>query len=505
MWHGPGRRDELSRPEQHHERGEVSVRGEAAEPVHSGADSRRWRILGLCLAAGFMTLLDVSIVNVALPSIQRGLDAPPVALSWVVSGYALTFGLVLIPAGKLGDVRGRGRMFVISLGAFTFASVLAGVAMTPLWLVVARLLQGVAGGMLNPQVLGLIQQHFHGAERGRAFGAFGAVIGISTAVGPLLGGLIIALAGPAAGWRWVFLVNVPIGLVALVMAVRLLPRESARDRSAGRGADPVGVALLGAGVVCLLLPLVESGGGGISLLTVVAAVLLALFVLWEHRYRLRGHDPLVDLRVFGTGSYSFGAALGLLYFAGFTGIFFVLAVYFQRGLGYSALQAGLALTPFAVGSAVTSAIGGRVVHRFGRKLVLAGLTAALVGLLVTEVLLGLHLGALAGVITAGPLLLAGLGSGLVISPNQTVTLSEVEVAHGGVAAGVQQTGQRIGSAIGTAAASGLFFSTLAGSGYAAAISTGLIASVSFVAAALVLGVVEQVTDRRRGKRAVRPG
>ncbi len=470
----------------------------ATERASTGGDPHRWRVLGLCLAAGFMTLLDVSIVNVALPSIQSGLGASPAALSWVVSGYALTFGLVLVPAGKLGDVRGRGRMFVIALAAFTLASVLAGAARTPLWLVVARLLQGAAGGMLNPQVLGLIQQQFRGDERARAFGAFGAVIGISTAVGPLLGGVIIELAGSAAGWRWVFLVNVPIGLVALVVAMRVLPREPVRGRAAGgRGGDPVGVLLLGGGIVCLLLPLVESGGGRNWFLLAISAALLAAFVAWEHRYRLRGHSSLVDLRLFTTGSYSFGVGLGLLYFAGFTGIFFVLAVYFQRGLGYSAFQAGLALTPFAVGSAVASALGGRLVRRFGRRLVLTGLVAALVGLLATELLLGLRLGPRAGLVTALPLLLAGAGSGLVISPNQTVTLSEVDVAHGGTAAGVQQTGQRIGSAIGTAAASGLFFGTLSTAGYAAAIATGLVVSVCFVAGALVVGLAEFVLDRRR--------
>ena len=149
--------------------------------------TQRWQALGVCLLAGFMTLLDVSIVNVALPSMQQGLDAPPVALGWVVSGYALTFGLVLVPAGRLGDDRGRTRMFVLSLLLFTAASAAAGFAPGATWLVISRLVQGVAGGMLNPQVLGLIQQLFQGPERAKAFGMFGAVIGVSTAIGPLLG------------------------------------------------------------------------------------------------------------------------------------------------------------------------------------------------------------------------------------------------------------------------------------------------------------------------------
>ncbi|MEV5544345.1 MFS transporter [Saccharopolyspora shandongensis] len=467
----------------------------AARTTEQRESARRWRVLAICLVAGFMTLLDVSIVNVALPSIQQGLDAPAAALSWVVSGYALTFGLVLVPAGRLGDDRGRSRMFLLALGAFTMASALAGFAMTPLWLVIARLLQGVAGGLLNPQVLGLMQQLFHGRERGRAFGLFGAVVGISTAIGPLLGGLIIQLAGQEHGWRWVFFVNLPIGVAAVLYGLKVLPRDSVREQS--RSLDLVGVLLLGGGLLCLLLPLVEQQGGRAPwILLIVAAVLLVLFVAWEHWYRVRGHSPLVNLRLLKIRSYSFGATLGLLYFAGFTSIFFVLAVYFQRGLGYSALQAGLALTPFAVGSAVASALGGRIVYRMGRRLVIIGLAAALLGLLATDLLLATHPGEAAGLVTALPLLVAGTGSGLVISPNQTVTLSEIDAAHGGTAAGVQQTGQRIGSAVGTAAASGLFFGTLMTSGFDAAISDGLIVSVGFVTAALVVALAEVFLARR---------
>lgn len=251
-------------------------------------------------------------------------------------------------------------------------------------------------------------------------------------------------------------------------------------------------------MVCLLLPLVDREGFGewSWLLWSAAPVLLLLFVAWERRYAGRGGSPLVDLGLFRISSFTFGSTLGMLYFAGFTGIFFVLAVYFQRGLEYSALQAGLALTPFAVGSAISSALSGRVVHKLGRRAVLLGLSGALLGLLATELLLARDPGHSAGLITALPLLVAGVGSGMVISPNQTVTLSQVEVSRGGTAAGVQQTGQRIGTAIGTATASGLFFAQLPGD-YDAAISHGLMASVSFVGAALAVGVVELALGARR--------
>src|SRR3954453_12895455 len=196
-----------------------------------GADSRRWRGLAVSLAGAFMVLLDVSIVNVALPSIEREFGVSAGTVQWVVSGYALTFGLALVPAGRLGDTVGRRRMFLIAMSAFVLTSALTGAAQTTSWLLVARLLQGVAGGMLIPQNVGLIQDMFRGAERARAFGILGSVVGLSTATGPVVGGVILNVAGSADGWRWVFYVNVPIGLVALVLAAHLVPARS--DAAAG--------------------------------------------------------------------------------------------------------------------------------------------------------------------------------------------------------------------------------------------------------------------------------
>ncbi|MGH3243819.1 MAG: MFS transporter, partial [Spirillospora sp.] len=330
---------------------------------------RRWRALSVCLVAAFMTLLDVSIVNVALPSIRSGLDASAAQLQWILSGYALTFGLVLVPSGRLGDARSRRAVFLSGLALFTLASAAAGLAPTILFLVLARLVQGVAGGILNPQVAGLIQQLFQGAERGRAFGALGAVIGVATAVGPLLGGGLIAIAGTDEGWRWVFYVNVPVGVAALVLAWRLLPAPIYGER---QGLDPLGVLLLGAGVVCVLLPLVQEQQWKSDLkwlLVLAGAALIALFAVWERR----AGAPMVDLALFRLRSYALGSAIALLYFAGFTAIFFIFTLYLQNGLGYSALGAGLAITPFAVGSGIASMAGGRVVARYGRPLVAAGL------------------------------------------------------------------------------------------------------------------------------------
>ena len=196
----------------------------------------RWRAFAVCLGAGFMTLLDVSIVNVALPSIEASLGAGPSDLQWIVAGYTLAFGLVLVPAGRLGDVRGRRTVFVAGLTGFVVASAACGLATTPEMLAVMRLVQGLAAGVLNPQVVGLIQQLFTGPERGRAFGLFGATIGVSTAVGPLLGGLLLAVFGEDQGWRAVFLVNVPLGAVLIPLALRYLPRT---DRPSPVRSSPV--------------------------------------------------------------------------------------------------------------------------------------------------------------------------------------------------------------------------------------------------------------------------
>ncbi|MET8387771.1 MFS transporter [Streptosporangium canum] len=464
-----------------------------------GADPRRWKALTVCLVAGFMTLLDVSIVNVALPSIRSGLHAPQSDLQWVVSGYALTFGLVLVPAGRFGDMRGRRNAFVLGVALFTLASVAAGVAQNSTLLVIARLVQGVAGGVINPQVSGLIQQLFRGAERGRAFGLLGAVIGISTAIGPLLGGLLIHLGGGQDGWRLVFYVNVPIGILAIVLAYRYIPHRT-REGRRRESMDPVGVLLLAAGVVLVLLPLMEGQqrqGGGRWLPLAAGLVVIAAFIGWERRYGRR-RDPVVNLSLFSRRSYALGALIAALYFAGFTAIFFVLTLYLQDGLHYSALAAGLASTPFAAGSAAASVLGGPVVTRFGRPLVVLGLVLVSVGLAATELAVRLVPGPQVAWAIAAPLLVAGLGSGLVIAPNQTLTLSEVPVAEAGTAGGVLQTGQRIGTAVGIAGIGSVFFAGVASShgDYALAFRHALLVTIGFVLVALAVALADVAADRR---------
>lgn len=415
-------------------------------------DPRRWRILGVTLVVGFMSLLDVTIVNVALPSIQAGLDASAATIQWVVSGYALAFGLTLVTGGRLGDALGRRRLMLIGLTGFIVSSAAVGLAPAAWVAVVARLAQGLSAGLLTPQNSGLIQQLFSGPERGRAFGAFGFTVSVSSAVGPVLGGAIIALFGAEHGWRYIFLVNVPIGLVALVLIARMVPGRPEGGGPAERDLDLVGAALLGLAVLAVLYPLiaVTSGSRWVRALAALALPLLWAFVRWERRLVEQRRAPLLDLSLLRrTPGYANGLAVGTIYFTGFTGVFLVLSVYLQEQLGLSALHAGLLVTPFAAGSAISSPIAGRLVSVIGRRITLLALSVMLVGLGAVLALVPDGDGLLWPALVPA-LLVAGLGGGAVVSPNFTLTLERVPPRMGGAAGGALQTGQRIGSALGAA-------------------------------------------------------
>ncbi len=212
-----------------------------------GADGHGWRAVSIVLVGAFMALLDTTIVNVALPSIRTGLHASSASLEWIVSGYALAYGLALVPGGRAGDRFGHKRLFLIGLTIFTLASVACGISQTQGEIVAARIVQGLGAGLFFPAISATIQHSFTGPARSKAFGVLGAVIGVSTAMGPLLGGLIIAGVGPADGWRWVFLVNLFIGAVAIPLAAWRLPRAETRTK---RGFDPVGLACSPAACSC---------------------------------------------------------------------------------------------------------------------------------------------------------------------------------------------------------------------------------------------------------------
>ena len=450
----------------------------------------RWRILAVSLVIGFMALLDVTIVNVAIPSIQAGLHTSAATVQWVVSGYALAFGLTLVTGGRLGDAHGRRTMMLVGLAGFIVSSAGVGLAPSAVWVVVGRLLQGASAGLLTPQNSGLIQQLFRGRERARAFGLFGLVVSISSATGPVLGGLIIAALGEEHGWRYIFLVNVPIGLAAMVAVWRMVPQRPRELRETGAQLDLTGAALLGAAVLCVLLPTVAvEGGDPLPLLLLLGAVPLGwLFVRREQGLVRRGGAPLLDIGLLRrTPGYANGVAVGTLYFTGFTGFFLVLSVYYQEELGLSALAAGLLLCPFAVGSAITAPLSGRVVSDWHRRVTVVAIAVMMTGVLLVALLVP-SVGTGALWLAAVPAtFLAGLGGGGVVSPNMTLSLDDVPPRMGGAAGGALQTGQRIGASIGAALSMTVYQLTLsAGGGTAlrAALLTGMVLLVAALAMAV---------------------
>ncbi|WP_277454846.1 MFS transporter [Janibacter sp. DB-40] len=473
------------------------------------SDAHRWRVLWVLLVAIFMSLVGVSIVNVALPSIQEGLDASDSDAQWVLAGYALTFGVVLVAAGRAGDLMGRGGLFVLGVGVFTLASVAAGLAPNADALNAARFVQGVGSGLVNPQGVGMIQQYFRGAERGRAFGYFGSVVGVAVGIGPVLGGLLIQLGGPEIGWRLTFLVNVPVGLLCLALALRWFPRPLLRRvpaatdpgaPKASRSLDPVGSLLLGLAVLATMFPFVEGRSSGWLWLLLPVGVLLAwVWVKWEQHYRATGRSPMVNLDIFGIRSFTNGSIIVMLYFLGMTSIWVLVAMYLQEGAGRSALQAGLVGVPSAFISAVAAHWAGSRVIRYGRKVVIGGLLFALAGLALSIAVVLLRAQGLASewwlVLS---LAFIGVAQGAVISPNQTLTLADVPLDYAGSSGAVMQTGQRIGTSIGIAVITSAAFAALGVSGswsVAFVVGFGLIGLVVLVALAFA---VKDQRDRTAG-------
>ncbi|MGI8522762.1 MAG: MFS transporter [Nocardioides sp.] len=471
------------------------------------AGRARWIALAVCCSAMFMTLLDVSVTNVALPSIRRDTGATASQLQWIVSGYTLAFGLVPVLAGKLGDDHGRRLMFQIGVGGFAVTSALSGFAPTAPVLIAARVLQGIFGGLINPQTSGLVQQMFRGADRGRAFGVLGTTVGLGTAIGPVVGGVLIALGGPTLGWRLVFFVNVPIAVVVIALSRRFLPR--APDRTEHR-LDILGAGVLGLATFCVLFGAVQYDAYRdlrLVLLVVPAAVLLTLFLRRERRLTRLARDPLVDLRLFRQPSFVAGSTLALTFFPAMAGLPLVLAIFYQDGLGYSALQSALGITAYAVGAGLAAPLVGRVVTRVGRPLVVAGATTFGIGAVVLAVVASHVTAPYAALAFAVPLFVMGLGQGAVITPNQTLALMDVDPTMGSTAGGVLQTSQRIGLAIGQAVIGAVFFSSLTGPGvasYSGALGHAVIAAICFVTLAVGTGVWDLVQNRRRSSAAGEP-
>jgi EmrB/QacA subfamily drug resistance transporter len=475
---------------------------------------RAWQALVVLVSGMFIALLDTTIVNVALPSIRESLDASEATLSWIISGYALAFGLVLIPAGRLGDRLGHKWVFVTGLALFTLTSVACGLAQNELQLIVSRVLQGLAGGLFVPAVTAFIQLLFPAASRGKAFAIMGAVIGVSSALGPIVGGLIIEAFGEDNGWRLVFGVNLPIGIAAVIAAIILLPngRELRAGGRTGVGIDVIGLVLISAALVALLVPLIEGQDQGWPLWTFfilgAGALLVVAFALWEISYDKRGRSPLVPPRLFSHPAFTGGTILALVYFAAFTSIFFTISILWQSGLGHTALESGLVSIPFAVGSIIGSSQSNRLAGGLGRTVLVIGAAFLTVGLIaVFVILLTVPAADLTSWALLMPLLVAGLGNGLFIAPNAQFIVATVDRSEAGGASGVIGVMQRIGSAIGIAVVGSVLFSGITNAGItdrsevpqaftdAAAWSIGVSAALAVVAFILVFALPKRVASR----------
>ena len=422
--------------------------------------------LPVVLAGTFMVVLDFFIVNVALPAMQSNLGASDSAIEWVVAGYALTSAIFVIAAGRLGDRFGRRRVFSFGLALFTLASAWCGVAATPFQLVLARLVQGVAAALLTPNVLSIIGVLYVGPDRVRALSVYGTVMGLAAVGGQLIGGALMSADPAGLGWRSCFLINLPVGVAALVLAPRVIPesRDSmaprldlARDRAGHRGVDRPGAAAPGGAPARL------ADWTWLSL--AAAPVLLAGFVVHQRRLARRGGSPLLDMRLFAHRSFSAGLVTQLCFWAGQASFFVVLALYLQNGRGLHPLPAGLVFTILAAAYVAASMRAPALAARHGRAVIAAGALVLAVGhALLLAAVADIGVAGALGALVPG-LVLVGAGMGLVLAPLASTILSSLEPERAGAASGMLTAMQNVGNAIGVAVTGVIFFGALH-SGYA---------------------------------------
>jgi EmrB/QacA subfamily drug resistance transporter len=432
--------------------------GEAAA---AELDPRRWVALFVVLGAAFMVLLDISIVNVAIPSIQRDLKASFGQVQLVLALYQLAYAVVLITGGRLGDIYGRKRLFMVGMGGFVLASLLCGLAQSPEMLIASRVLQGLMASLMYPQVLSVIQVLFPPRERPQAFAAFGAVIGLATITGPLLGGILIQLNVAGLDWRPIFLVNLPVG-IAVLLASSFLLRES-RSPTAPR-LDLIGVLIVSAGLFLLVWPLVEGRDAGWptwAYACLVASVPVMIgFVWFERRLNERNASPLLVYKLFHNRSFDVGSAVSFLFLAGIPAFFLTFSIFVQIGLGFSALHTGLTTLPFSLGAFVASIASARLAARLGRTILIVGTALLIAGM--GFLILTVHLGGteLTSFQLIPSFLISGLGLGCVIAPLVNVILAGVDPGDAGSASGVLTTIQQVGGAVGVAVVGVIFFGLL---------------------------------------------
>ncbi len=405
----------------------------------------------VCLAQ-FMVVLDATIVNVALPSIQRDLGFTPTNLAWVLNAYTLLFGGFLLLGGRAADLFGRKRLFIAGVSLFTLASLLNGLAQTPGQLIAFRALQGLGGALVSPAALAIITTTFaEGPERTKALGVWAAIAGGGSAVGLILGGVLV----DAFSWPWVFIVNVPVGIAAAVAAFRLIPESKAEHGV--DGFDLAGAATVTGGIVALVYAVVKAGEDGWGSTATLgfgalAAVLIATFVAVERRHV----QPLVRLGIFRVRSLFVANAAMLLTISGMFAMFFFATIYLQEVQDYSPLKTGFAFLPFTVGIIGGSVASQTIIARLGvRTSIVAGLSFAALGLvLMTRITPG---GSFAGELLPAMILIAA-GMGLVFVPLTLLATAGIDGADQGLASGLFNTSQQFGGALGLA-----FLSTIAAS------------------------------------------
>jgi EmrB/QacA subfamily drug resistance transporter len=433
---------------------------ESTEPTRPG-DRRRWLAAAVMIVAALMDLLDVTVVNVALPSIRAHLHAGSTDLEWIVSGYMLAFAAVLISAGRLGDIVGRRRLFLAGVAAFGVTSLLSGISATPTELVICRVLQGASAAVLMPQVLATFRAVFSGRDRAAAFGIYGAVAGLAAAVGVILGGALTQADVFGLGWRAVFLINVPVALLVLVTALVWVPETI---DSTARRFDRVGAVVLAAGLIAIVYPLLEGRERGwpwwsFALIAIGLTAICALGYI-ERRSRSREVAPLIQIEQLAIPAFSAGVLVQLFFSLGLQGFSLSLILWLQAGHGFSPLHAGLTLVPFSVGAILTAPNAGKLALHRGRKILILGGLLMAVGTAGVAAPAWISHQHITTWILAPGYLIAGAGLGLLVVPLINVVLAAVPATSSGGASGVFTTAQQLGGALGIAVIGSVFFAHL---------------------------------------------
>jgi EmrB/QacA subfamily drug resistance transporter len=422
----------------------------------------RWLGYTAVLAASVMDLLDSTVANVAAPSIRAGLGGSYADLQWIAAGYTLAMAVALLTGGRLGDIFGRKRVLLAGVAGFTLSSMLCAAAQGPSTLIVARIVQGVCGAVMLPQGFGLTRDLFGPAEMKKAWGVFGPMMGLSAVLGPVIAGVLIHANLAGSGWRMIFAINLPIGLLALVMGWKYLPDAAPTAR--GTRLDAAGVGLAGSGAFLLVFPLVqgrELGWPAWTLAMLGAAFpVLGGFGLHQVRRRRAGRTTLVEPSVFTKRAYVSGVGFAIAFTASMGGMILTLGVFLQLGLGYSALHASLTTAPWALGALFGSAFGGITMHRLGRRILHFGLILMGGGVLALYVVFQWAGAGITHWDFVAPLLIGGAGMGMIFVPLFDIILGGVEAHEIGSASGTLQALQQLGMTLGIAVLGTVFFNIL---------------------------------------------